>query len=94
MRNKVRFNDDGSLTTYDVFGRPINVGDKIIYSAADGRSSVLRRGVVRDIYLSTEEEVRLSVDADRFSRGEWKPVGRRVTLSFLNRIMRVDNTLW
>jgi hypothetical protein len=40
----------------DCLGNDIQVGDKVLYAAADGRSSVLRRGVVSAVgYRPTEE---------------------------------------
>lgn len=89
----------------DMFGREIRPGDKIVYAAADGRSAVLRRGAVEDVYwkdngINRDDQPRVSVSGERLLRNwqtgaiTWEPMYNRVSLSFPHRIIVVDRSAW
>lgn len=97
----VQYNPDGTPIAHDALGNSVNIGDKVIYSAADGRSSVLRRGVVKDIYVKHDsyrpnsDHIKLSVESERARRGgAWQPIHRVVHLSFLERVVVLDSNAW
>jgi hypothetical protein len=85
----------------DLFGRPINVGDYIVYSALDDRSATLRVGQVLELksVKNTNEEVAKvftkSWSNSRASDWDGREVSGRqknVTLGFLTRVVVVDSS--
>lgn len=89
----------------DLFGRPINVGDYIVYSASDGRLAIIRIGQV--IKLTSSPKNKWDNDSEKVAKvfckswsnfrsegwnhGEERS-GRQknVTLHFLTRVVVVD----
>lgn len=87
----------------DLFGREINVGDYIVYAAADGRSATMRTGQVLKLTMSKQQwsgdepepKIFCSSWSNFRARGYGKDdekSGRQknVTLGFLDRLVVVD----
>lgn len=83
----------------DAMGREIKPNQTVVYAAADGRSAVLRRGTVIDVYWTldddgSEEFPRVTVDAQRYRYygKTWVDQDRLVTLKFPHRIAVLDTS--
>lgn len=75
----------------DAMGRTILPGDRVVYSAADGRSAVLRRGRVVEAYwkdTSTGPEPRILIEGERYNRWSrtWLDMHTKITLRHPERI--------
>lgn len=83
---------------HDAMGREIFAGDKVVYSAADGRSAVLRRGRVVEAYwkdTSTGPEPRILIECERYNRWSrtWLDMHTKITLRHPERIAVVGRSL-
>lgn len=87
----------------DLFSRPINVGDYIVYSATDGRSSTLRVGQVLELKTADKWSYKGDTSVAKILVKSWSNFrsegysdkggsGRQknVTLGFLTRVVVVD----
>jgi hypothetical protein len=84
----------------DIFGNPINVGDYIVYSAVDNRSGVLRAAKVVQLKARTSEWDKdkapeptvLVVAAENYWDEGPRPLSKKITLGFMNRIVVVQKS--
>jgi hypothetical protein len=81
----------------DYIGRPIRVGDEIVWAAQRGDSPCLSRGSVQRGVRNTKEttwsdkvEVGYKIKVRRKANDEFEQDGRLVTLSFPNRILVIS----
>lgn len=77
----------------DYLGRPIEVGDLIVWASQRGDSPCLCRGVVtalKEVKSEWSDRVEYKVQAKRAANDKWEKDGRIVTLAHMNRIVIVN----